>query len=256
MADLIGRTALVTGASRGIGSGIAIALAQAGADVAVNYASNAAAADGVVREITALDRRARAFQADIGSQEDCERMVREVQAEFGGVDILVNNGGIGQSTIGRPRVVDTRPEELLTLLSQHAIGAFHLSRLLIPGMRERARGDIVMISSIATRNFGARMGAYSMAKAAMEALAFVLAREEREHGIRVNVVAPGLVETDMGANLVRQAYGVTSIHEMESRVGFGFLCQPSDIANAVVFLCSEQGRYITGQVLRVDGGGL
>jgi NAD(P)-dependent dehydrogenase (short-subunit alcohol dehydrogenase family) len=252
--DLNGRTALVTGGSRGIGAGIALALARSGADVAVNYANNSSAADVVVEEIRALGRKAQAFQADNGLQTDCEILADQVLAEFGKVDILVNNGGIGQSTIGRPLLADTTPEQLHTLLNQHALGAFHLSRLLLPQMRAQTRSDIVMISSVATRMYGARQGAYSMAKAAMEALAFVLAKEEREYGVRVNVVAPGIVETDMGATFVRQLFGVTDIHEIESQAPFGFLCQPEDIANAVVFLCSDEGRYITGNVLRVDGG--
>lgn len=112
-----------------------------------------------------------------------------------------------------------------------------------------------MISSGAAQSFGANGGSYSVPKAALEALAYTLAKEERKHGIRVNVVAPGLVETEMGARLVRHAQGVEDMRTLAERQPFGFLCQPEDIANAVAFLCSEEGRYITNQRLTVNGGG-
>jgi NAD(P)-dependent dehydrogenase (short-subunit alcohol dehydrogenase family) len=122
-------------------------------------------------------------------------------------------------------------------------------------MRELGRGDVVMISSVAAQAYPPRMGVYSIAKAGMEAMAYTLAKEERQHGIRVNVVAPGLVETDMGQSLVSFARGVDDIRTLAEGSPFGFLCQPEDIANAVLFLCSEQGRYVTNQRITVSGGG-
>jgi NAD(P)-dependent dehydrogenase (short-subunit alcohol dehydrogenase family) len=112
-----------------------------------------------------------------------------------------------------------------------------------------------MISSGATRTFAAHGAPYNMGKAALEALAKTLAKEERQHNIRVNVVAPGLVETEMGRRLARATRGVQDIRELDATSPFGFVCQPDDIGNAVVFLCSEAGRYITNDVLYVDGGG-
>jgi hypothetical protein len=116
-------------------------------------------------------------------------------------------------------------------------------------MRALGRGDVIMISSVAAQNYGPRFGVYAIAKSGMEAMAYTLAKEERQHGIRVNIVAPGLVETDMGKRLVDFTRGVSDIRTMDAQMPFGFVCQPEDIANAVAFLCSDEGRYITNQRL-------
>jgi NAD(P)-dependent dehydrogenase (short-subunit alcohol dehydrogenase family) len=121
-------------------------------------------------------------------------------------------------------------------------------------MRARPRGDIVMISSAATVHMGANSAPYNMAKAALEALAATLAKEERRNDIRVNVVAPGLVDTEMGRRLVKGALGVTDIRTMDARAAFGHVCTPEEIADTVRFLVSDQGGYITGQRIGVDGG--
>jgi 3-oxoacyl-[acyl-carrier protein] reductase len=255
MPDLSGRVALVTGGGRGIGRGICLKLAEAGADVAINYHSNSSAAEEVAERVRALGRRAVLLQGDVADREACERMVREALDALAYVDILVNNAGIGATAVGRPIVAETRPEDFRRLMATHAFGSFWMCQLLVPQMRERPRGDVIMISSVAAQSFGATGGTYNAAKAALEALAYTLAKEERQHGIRVNVVAPGLVETDMGEALVKFTRGVESIHELERNQPFGFLCQPEDIANAVVFLASEDGRYITNQRITVSGGG-
>jgi NAD(P)-dependent dehydrogenase (short-subunit alcohol dehydrogenase family) len=125
-------------------------------------------------------------------------------------------------------------------------------------MRTRARGDIVMISSVATRNTGARGAPYTMGKAALEALAFTLAKEERANGIHVNVVAPGLVETDMGVRLARSLTGkreLTDLRPLDAAAPFGRVCQPSDVADVVHYLCSGAAGYLTGQRIECDGGG-
>ncbi len=121
-------------------------------------------------------------------------------------------------------------------------------------MRERPRGDIIFISSTASNTLNANGSPYNMGKAAIEALAKTLAKEERPYGIRVNVVAPGLVETEMGRRLAKATRGVQSLREIDATSPFGFVCQPEDIANTVAWLCSEQARYITHQVIYVDGG--
>ena len=117
------------------------------------------------------------------------------------------------------------------------------------------RGDVIMVSSVAAQGYGPRMGVYAIAKAGMEAMAYTLAKEERQHGIRVNVVAPGLVETDMGKLLMNFTRGVGDMRQLDPNMPFGFVCQPEDIANAIAFLCSDEGRYITNQRLTVNGGG-
>jgi 3-oxoacyl-[acyl-carrier protein] reductase len=248
--NLQGRVALVTGGGRGIGRAIGLALAEDGADVALSYHRDEASAAATVADIEALGGRATAYQAAIESLEDDERLVASVLADFGRLDILVNNAGVASR--GRS-VADTDPEEPLRLLAAHAIGPHHLCRLVLPSMREQERGDIVFISSVATDHMAANGAPYNMGKAAMEALASTLAKEERRHGIRVNVVAPGLVETEMGRRLVR-AVGVTDMRTLDASMPFGRVCQPEDVAEVVHFLVSG-AHYVTDQRVRVDGGG-
>jgi NAD(P)-dependent dehydrogenase (short-subunit alcohol dehydrogenase family) len=152
-------------------------------------------------------------------------------------------------------VVDTEFAEIERVVGTHAFGAFHLCQLLIPQMRERDRADIVMISSVATRNWAGGSSPYNMGKAALEALAFGLAKEEQRHGIRVNVVAPGLVETEMGRRLVKGAAGVEDIRTLDASSPFGRVCQPEDVAAVVRYLVSDQAGYVSGQRIYVDGGG-
>lgn len=250
--SLAGRVALVSGGGRGIGRGIVEALTRDGADVAINYRRDEDAAKETAEAVRSLGRRAELYAADVSVWEDCQRMVGAVVADFGAVDILVNNAGIasrGQS------VADTDPAEMERVVRTHAFSSFYLSKLVLPSMRTRERGDIIMISSGATRGLGANGSPYNMGKAAMEALAMTLAKEERPNNIRVNVVAPGLVETEMGKRLARATRGVHNIRDLDPTSPFGFVCQPEDIGNTVAFLCSEGGRYITHQVVYVDGGG-
>ncbi|MPZ98757.1 MAG: SDR family oxidoreductase [Dehalococcoidia bacterium] len=255
MADLSGRKALVTGGGRGIGRGICVQLARAGADVAVNYHSNDAAAAEVAEQVRALGRQAVTIRGDVSKYEECGAITQQAVDAFGYIDILVNNAGVGATALGRPIITETKPEDFEWLMATHAWGSFYMCQQLLPQMRERERGDVIMISSVAAQTWGATGGTYNAAKSAMEALAHTLAKEERQHGIRVNIVAPGLVETDMGETLVKFTRGVDSIKELAERQPFGFLCQPEDIANAVVFLATEEGRYVTNQRITVSGGG-
>ena len=245
------RVALVTGGSRGIGRAIALALADDGTDIAVNYRKDDAAASETVAEIESRGRKARAYAASVDDFAALETMVTAAEKDLGPIDILINNAGIasrGQS------VVDTDPRELERCIRIHALGPAQLCKLVLPGMRTRPRGDIVMISSVATLHWAPNSAPYNMGKAAMEALAFGLAKEERRNGIHVNVVAPGLVETEMGRRLVRATQGVDDLRKIESRLPFGRVCQPEDIANVVRFLVSEGGSYVTGEKLNVHGG--
>jgi 3-oxoacyl-[acyl-carrier protein] reductase len=250
--ELEGRTALVTGGGRGIGRGISLTLAQAGADVAINYARKPDEAQQTAQAIREMGRRAEVYQADVSDYGQCEAMVERVLGDFGRVGVLVNNAGIASRG---NTVVETDPEEMVRVVSVHAFGAFYVSKLLTPQMRELERGDVVMISSGAAQSFGGRGAPYNMGKAAMEAVAYTLAKEERQHGIRVNVVAPGLLESEMGFRLSRARSRIESMRELDERSPFGFVCQPEDIANAVLFLASERGRYITNQRITVNGGG-
>ena len=250
--SLSGRVALVTGGSRGIGRAISLALASDGADIAVNYRKDVDSAQATVAEIQALGQKAACFQASVADWDQDVAMVAAVLAEFGHIDILINNAGVasrGQS------VADTDPAEMERVVRTHAFAPHYLSKLVLPSMRARERGDIIMISSAATRYFAGYGGPYNMGKAAMEALAFTLASEERRNGIHVNIVAPGLVETDMGRRLVKATQGVDDLRKLDSTMPFGHVCQPEEIADTVRFLVSGAARYVTGQRIYVDGGG-
>jgi 3-oxoacyl-[acyl-carrier protein] reductase len=249
--ELAGRVALVTGGGRGIGKAIALGLAADGADVAINYRKDDAAAAETVAEIERLGRRAIAYGASVDDRDACEGMVAKVLDDFGAVDILVNNAGIasrGQT------VADTDPAEMERVWRTHAFASWLCSKLVIPSMRTRPRGDIVMISSAASVYMAGNSAPYNMAKAALEALAWTLSKEERRNGIHVNVVAPGLVDTEMGRRLVKGVSGVEDIRTMDDRSPFGHVCSPEEVAEVVRFVVSERASYITGQRIGVDGG--
>ena len=249
--ELDGRVALVSGGGRGIGKAIALGLAEDGADIAINYRRDDEAAQETVKEIEKLGRRAIAYSASIDDGAACEQMVAQVLRDFDAVDILVNNAGIasrGQT------VADTDPAEIERVWRTHAFGAWMLSKLVLPSMRTRPRGDIVMISSAAVVYMAANSAPYNMAKVALEALAWTLAKEERRNGIHVNVVAPGLVDTEMGRRLVKGAMGVDDIHSMDAGSPFGHVCSPEEVADAVRFVVSDRASYLTGQRIGVDGG--
>jgi 3-oxoacyl-[acyl-carrier protein] reductase len=246
-----GRVALVTGGSRGIGRACALALAGDGCDVAVHYRKDESAAAETVTAIEAMGRRASAYQASVDVREDDERLAQAVLDDFGAVDILVHAAGIASRGAS---VVKTDPDELDRVLRTHAVAAHHLCRLLVPSMRSRPRGDVVVISSVAARSPAANGAPYNMAKAALEALALTLAKEEVGHGIHVNVVAPGLVVTEMGRRLVKGAMGIEDISTLDASFPFGRVCRPEDVAGVVRFLCSEEAGYVSGQVIAVNGG--
>ena len=248
---MAGRVALVSGGGRGIGRAVSLALAEEGAMVAVNYRRDEQAARATTDEIIAKGGKARMYLATVAEYDRVDQMIEMVERELGPVSILVNNAGIASRGLS---VVDTDPAELRRVIATHAFGSHYLCKRVIPNMRGLPRGDIVMISSIATRGLAANGGPYNMAKAAMEALAVTLSREEREHGIRVNVVAPGLVETEMGRRLVKATAGVTDMRTLDEQMPFGKVCQPEDVAKVVRFLVSEHNTYITGEKLYCDGG--
>ncbi|WP_298670505.1 SDR family NAD(P)-dependent oxidoreductase [uncultured Sphingomonas sp.] len=252
MSSLAGRVALVTGGGRGIGRAIALRLARDGADVAVNYRRDADAAAEVVREIEAMGRTAKAYAASVDRFEECATLVAAVLADFPAIDILVNNAGIASR--GQP-VADTDPGELERVLRTHAFAPHYMAKLVLPTMRARPRGDIIMISSVATLYNAANGAPYNMGKAAVEALAQTLAKEERKHGIRTNIVAPGLTVTDMGERLAKATRGVASIHDLDAQSPFGRVSTPEDVAAAVAYFVSTDGEYANGQKINLHGGG-
>ena len=250
--SLSGRVALVTGGGRGIGRAISLALAEDGASIAINYRRDEDAANETVAEIEAAGGVARAYYASVDQFEEDREMVATIEADLGAVGILINNAGIASRGMS---VADTDPDELRRVVSTHAFAAHYLSKLVIPGMRGCDRGDIIMISSSATKGLGANGAPYNMAKTAQETLAYTLSKEERVHGIRVNIVAPGLVETEMGRRLMRATAGVSNLRDLDATMPFGKVCQPEDVANVVRYLVSEKSSYVTGERIYCDGGG-
>jgi 3-oxoacyl-[acyl-carrier protein] reductase len=251
MSELSGRVALVTGASRGIGRGIALELAAAGAAVAVNYRRDADAAEEVVAEVRSGGGRAIAIQASVSEQADVDRLADEALAEFGVVDLLVANAGIASRGLS---IADTDPAEVVRVMTTHTFSTHRLIQRLLPGMRSQERSDVVLISSSELNRMKANGAPYNMAKAALEALGLTLANEEVANGVHVNIVAPGLVVTDMGAKLVKAKLGLDDMAALDSTQPLGRLVHPGDIASVVRFLCSPAAAFVTGQRVVVDGG--
>jgi NAD(P)-dependent dehydrogenase (short-subunit alcohol dehydrogenase family) len=246
---LAGRKALVTGGGRGAGGAIARAVAAAGADVAVTYVRDEQAAAATVAAIEALGRKGCAYRGSVAVPEDNQAAVEAVVADFGGLDLLVSNAGIASR--GRT-VADTDAAELEKVLRVHALGPHELCRLALPHLRRNPRSDIVFISSHITQLYRPGGAPYTMGKSAQEALAHTLAREERANGVHVNIVAPGLIDTEMGARLVRATQGKDDIREWDEHSPFGHVCSPEEVAEAVLFLVTAG--YVTDHRLVVDGG--
>jgi 3-oxoacyl-[acyl-carrier protein] reductase len=248
--SLEGRVAIVTGGSRGIGREISLALAKGGADVAICFRRDEAAAKDSIAQIEAMGRKALAFQADVSDNSKVQEMVAKTVETFGKIDILVNNAGIASRG---NYISDTDINEAHRVMNVHVFGAFHFVQSVLPFMRKQERGDIHFISSVAAIQCLPGHGPYAMAKASLETMAKVLAKEELPNNIRVNVVALGLVETEMGSRLVEATTG-QHIEDIHRRMPFGHVCQPTDVGNLCTFLCSDEGGYISGHVIYLDGG--
>ncbi len=250
-ASASGRIALVTGGGRGIGRAIALRLAEEGADVVIGIARDEAAAADTLAAIRSTGRRGLAVRAPAEDPDAQRALVDAVHEQLGTIDILVNNAGLDWSGTN---VADTDPADVEHLMRVNALAPHRLCGLVLPRMRERPRGDVIMISSSVTEILGAGYAPYAMSKAALEALAFVLAKEERAHGIHVNVVAPGLVEAGMGLEYAARL-GATSMRDVDALVPYGRVCQPEEVAAVVAFLVSSDASYVNGQRIYVQGGG-
>ena len=252
MTSLSGRTALVTGGGRGIGRAVSLALGKAGAKVAIGFRRDESAALATVAEIESEGGTAQAFSAQVEVLAECQSMVRAIESDLGSPDILVSNAGIASRGL---TVAETSATEVADVMGIHAFSAHALCQLLIPQMRLARRADIVMISCATTSDPAANAAPYNMAKAALEMLAYTISKEEREYGIRANVVAPGLVNTEMGRRLMRARAGVLDIKELDDVSPFGHVCQPEEVADVVLFLVSEANSYMTGARVLCNAGG-
>ncbi len=252
---LEGRCAIVTGGSRGIGRGISLALARAGADVAIMYRQRESDARETLAQVHALGRRGFAFQADVADYAALKSAGQAAVSALGSVDILVNNAGI--PTDGKP-LIDADIEVSRRIIEVNAFGPLYLTHVLLPHLRQQAqargRADIIFLSSTTNITLPAGYTAYCMSKTAIDALTKVLAKEERPFGIRVNAIGPSLADTDMGLAAIRRR-GHTSIADEVAGLPFGRAVRPEEIGEMCAFLCSKEAEYITGQVLYVNGGG-
>jgi NAD(P)-dependent dehydrogenase (short-subunit alcohol dehydrogenase family) len=245
---LKGRVALVTGASRGIGAGIARCMALEGATVVVGYLRSKLAADQVVAQIRDRGGTAVAMKADVCDYAEVKSMVERGISELGKIDILVTNAGV--SGPGKP-LIDTPPDEFFAIVQNHLFGSYNCVHTLLPYMRTYGRADIHFISSRNTASCPPNAAAYNAAKGGIETMAKGLAKEERYNGIRVNVVAPGLVETDMTRGDIAAMTGITDMRKVDEGLPFGRLLQPDDIGNLCVFLASPEASHISGEVFYV-----
>lgn len=247
MIDLTGKVALVTGSSRGIGRGCAVEMARCGADVAVNYHTHREDADEVALEIRRLGRRAAVFGADVSDRRTVDEMVRGTVAELGHLDILVSNA---YRTVRRP-FLELSEADVRATWDVTFLGAFHASQAGARQMVAQGGGGAVLfISSVLSFIPMARSAPYNACKAGMNQMAATMARELTEHRIRVNVIEPGWIDTPGE----RQFSSEEDIREGARHLPWKRLGTIEDLGRAAAFLCSDAADYITGEVLRVDGG--
>jgi 3-oxoacyl-[acyl-carrier protein] reductase len=245
MHRLQGKATLVTGGGRGIGRGIVLELAREGADVAINYRRDREHAEATARDVEALGRRAVLVQADVSDLEQIQRAVGEAVAALGGLDVVVANSGVASRV---QTVQEMDPREWRRVLATDLDGAFFTARASLEHILAR-RGTLIFISSIGADSAAPGGAPYYVAKSGVNTLTKVIAREVASQGVRVNCVAPGLVRSDMGDRLI-DLFGDALL----ATIPLGRPGQPEDIGKAVAFLASDDASFITGKILRVDGG--
>lgn len=242
---LDGKTAIVTGASRGIGRAAALALARAGAAVVINYARSEKEAQEVLEEIERFGGRAMLAQADVIDYKACEKLVQSTLDRFKRIDILINNAGITRDNL----LARMKPQEWQEVLDTNLTGTFNCTRAVIkPLLKQKSGGRIINISSVAGLHGNSGQANYAAAKGGVIAFTRALAKELGSRNITVNAIAPGVIETAMTAVLPEPVK-----EQMLSRISLGRFGKPEEVAEVILFLAAA-GTYITGQVIAVDGG--
>lgn len=242
---LTGKTAIVTGGSRGIGRAIALCLAEEGANVAVIYAGNTAAAEETQKAIAEKGGQAIAIQCDVANEDAVTAMIKQVKEQFGSIDILVNNAGITRDGL----LMRMKTADWQAVLDTNLTGTFFCTKAVTKIMMKQRSGAIVNLTSVVGLTGNAGQANYAAAKSGIIGFTKSVAKELASRGIRVNAVAPGCIDTDMTAVLSDAVKD-----EMLKTIPLGRVAQPEEVAKAVLFLVSDCASYITGQVLNVDGG--
>jgi len=239
-----GRVALVTGAAQGIGKAVALLLARNGADIVVSDI-NLEKAEETANEISSIGRKALAVKVDVADWNDVERMVGVILEKFAKIDILVNNAGITRDKL----ILRMTDEDWDAVLNVNLKGTFHCTKAVVRYMAKQRSGKIVNIASVVGEMGNAGQANYSASKAGVIGLTKTIAREFAQRGININAIAPGYIETPMTEALPEKAK-----EELKRLIPMERLGKPEDVAEAVLFLVSEESNYITGQVLNVNGG--
>ena len=243
--DLDGKVAIITGGSMGIGAACAVALAEAGANVALNYRKHSTEAEAVIKLVQDKGRRGMVVQADVSSYSDAEKMVSTVVEEFGRLDILVCNAGITRDSV----IWKMTEEQWDDVMNINLKGYFNYIHAVAPVFKNQKSGKIVNVSSINGIRGKFGQSNYSATKGGIIALSKTIARELGRSNVNVNVIAPGMVLTDMMEKIPDEFKQKASDETV-----LGRLASPADVANLVVFLCSDRSRHITGEVIKIDGG--
>ena len=243
--ELQGKVALVTGASRGIGAVVACRLAQAGAKVGVNYNASVDAATQVVDSITNAGGDALLVGGDVSQQETAEAIIKQVVDHWGNIDILINNAGINKDRL----LIRMKPEDFDDVISVNLRGAFLCTRYVMPHLIRQRSGRVINMSSVVGLSGNPGQANYAAAKAGLVGLTKAVAREVASRNVTVNALAPGYITTAMVDELSEDTQA-----KILAKIPMGRFGTPEDVAEAVLFLCSDGASYITGQVLTIDGG--
>lgn len=239
------KTALVTGAARGIGKAIAMKLADEGANIIVNYTSSAGAAEELVSILKEKGVQAVAIKGDVSKADESEALVNEALKEFGAIDILINNAGVTRDNL----LLRMKEEDWDRVMEVNLKGTFLMTKWVGKAMLKKRYGKIVNITSVVGLMGNVGQSNYAASKAGVVGFTKSVAKEYASRGINVNAVAPGFIQSDMTNSLNEEV-----VKNYLQNIPLGSLGEPEDIANAVVFLCSDESRYVTGQILSVDGG--